>query len=193
MLFLHSSAGRYGADLQLLALAGGLDRDRFSPLAVLPERGELAGLLDAVPDAFQHPLRHRRVQQRLPGGDATDGVDDVIALQLLGDVTGGPGQHRLQEGLVVGEGREHHALDLGMARPHLPAHLDPVAVGEADVEHGDVGPGGWDTSDRLGGGAGFAHDLEIVTGLEELPQPAPDDLVVVKEKNADTLAQEVLS
>lgn len=46
MLFLHSSAGRYGADLQLLALAGGLDRGRFRPLAVLPERGELAGLLE---------------------------------------------------------------------------------------------------------------------------------------------------
>lgn len=46
VVFLHSSAGRYGADLQLLALAGGLDRSRFRPLAVLPERGELAGLLE---------------------------------------------------------------------------------------------------------------------------------------------------
>jgi glycosyltransferase involved in cell wall biosynthesis len=46
VLFLHSSAGRYGADLQLLALAGGLDRSRFSPLAALPERGELASLLE---------------------------------------------------------------------------------------------------------------------------------------------------
>jgi glycosyltransferase involved in cell wall biosynthesis len=48
ILFLHSSAGRYGADLQLLALASGLDRGRFEPLAVLPERGELAGLLEAA-------------------------------------------------------------------------------------------------------------------------------------------------
>lgn len=46
MLFLHSSAGRYGADLQLVALAGGLDRARCTPVAVLPERGELAGLLE---------------------------------------------------------------------------------------------------------------------------------------------------
>ena len=47
-MFLHSSAGRYGADLQLLALASGLDRSRFNPpLAVLPERGELAALLEA--------------------------------------------------------------------------------------------------------------------------------------------------
>lgn len=46
VLYLHSSAGRYGADLQLLALAGGLDRSRFTPVCVLPERGELAGLLE---------------------------------------------------------------------------------------------------------------------------------------------------
>jgi hypothetical protein len=45
VLFLHSSAGRYGADLQLLALAGGLD-DRYRAIAVLPERGELAPLLE---------------------------------------------------------------------------------------------------------------------------------------------------
>jgi len=46
VLFLHSSAGRYGADRQLVTLASGLDRRRFTPLAVLPERGELAGLLE---------------------------------------------------------------------------------------------------------------------------------------------------
>jgi glycosyltransferase involved in cell wall biosynthesis len=46
VLFLHSSAGLYGADRQLLTLAGGLDRDRYEPLVVLPERGELAALLE---------------------------------------------------------------------------------------------------------------------------------------------------
>ena len=45
--FLHSSAGRYGADRQLLTLAAGLNRERFTPVAVLPERGELAELLEA--------------------------------------------------------------------------------------------------------------------------------------------------
>jgi glycosyltransferase involved in cell wall biosynthesis len=46
IVFLHSSAGRYGADRLLLSLASGLDRDRFTPVAVLPERGELAGPLE---------------------------------------------------------------------------------------------------------------------------------------------------
>ena len=54
---MHSSAGRYGADRQLLALAAGLERDRFTPVAVLPERGELAGLLeDAGVETLVAPL-----------------------------------------------------------------------------------------------------------------------------------------
>ena len=48
ILFLHSSAGRYGADRLLLSVASGLDRSRFTPVAVLPERGELAGPLEAA-------------------------------------------------------------------------------------------------------------------------------------------------
>jgi glycosyltransferase involved in cell wall biosynthesis len=46
VLFLHSSAGRYGADLQLLGLAAGLDPERYNPLVVLPERGDLAPALE---------------------------------------------------------------------------------------------------------------------------------------------------
>jgi len=46
VLLLHSSSGRYGADLQLLAIASGIDRARWRPLCVLPEAGELAKLLD---------------------------------------------------------------------------------------------------------------------------------------------------
>jgi hypothetical protein len=43
---IHGSSGGYGADRQLLVLASGLDRDRFSPLVVLPEQGELVGRLE---------------------------------------------------------------------------------------------------------------------------------------------------
>ncbi|MDQ4049959.1 MAG: glycosyltransferase family 4 protein [Actinomycetota bacterium] len=57
VLILHSSAGRYGADLQLLAIAGGLDRARWRAVCVLPERGELAPLLEeAGAEVIVHPL-----------------------------------------------------------------------------------------------------------------------------------------
>jgi glycosyltransferase involved in cell wall biosynthesis len=48
VLYLHSSAGRYGADRQLLLIAGGLDRERYRPLVVLPSHGPLAGDLAAA-------------------------------------------------------------------------------------------------------------------------------------------------
>ena len=48
VLFLHSSAGRYGADRQLALLAGGLDPARYRALVVLPEvEGPLGADLEA--------------------------------------------------------------------------------------------------------------------------------------------------
>jgi glycosyltransferase involved in cell wall biosynthesis len=48
ILFVHSSSGRYGADRQLQLLATGLDLARYEPIVVLPDRGELAGVLEAA-------------------------------------------------------------------------------------------------------------------------------------------------
>ena len=45
VLYLHSSSGRYGADRQLELLVTGLDPDRYRPLVVLPDHGELAAVL----------------------------------------------------------------------------------------------------------------------------------------------------
>jgi hypothetical protein len=69
VLFLHSSAGLYGADRQLLTLAGGLDRDRYEPLVVLPERGELAPLLEeAGVEVLPQPLAVLRRSLASPAG-----------------------------------------------------------------------------------------------------------------------------
>jgi glycosyltransferase involved in cell wall biosynthesis len=47
VLYLHSSAGRYGADRQLHLLATTLDPERYHPLVVLPFEGPLAEALRA--------------------------------------------------------------------------------------------------------------------------------------------------
>jgi glycosyltransferase involved in cell wall biosynthesis len=57
VLFLHSSAGRYGADRQLVLLAVGLDRARYRPLVVLAMDGELrADLAAAGVEVLVRPL-----------------------------------------------------------------------------------------------------------------------------------------
>jgi glycosyltransferase involved in cell wall biosynthesis len=57
VLYLHSSAGRYGADRQLALIARGLDREHFRPLVVLPHPGPLVGdLRDAGAEVLIRPL-----------------------------------------------------------------------------------------------------------------------------------------
>jgi glycosyltransferase involved in cell wall biosynthesis len=48
VLYVHSSSGHYGADRQLLLIAGGLDRSRYRPLVVIPGEGGLASDLRAA-------------------------------------------------------------------------------------------------------------------------------------------------
>lgn len=136
---------------------------------------------------LEHPLGERGVEQRLPLRDAPHGVDDVGALQLLEQVAGRAGDDGLEHRLVVGERREHDALDLRVRRTDLTAHFDTVAVGKAHVEDGDVGPGRRDARERLLDGPGLAHHLDVVLGLEQVAHPDPDDLVVVEEEDADGL------
>ncbi len=138
-----------------------------------------------LPQPLEHPAGQRRVEERLAAADAAHAVDEVGAADLLQDVAGGAGHDGAEQGLVVGERREHQAGDLGVLRADLAADLDAVAVGQADVEDGDVRARGRDAPVRLLGGAGLADDLEVVLGLEQVAQAAADDLVVVEEEHAD--------
>ncbi len=66
---LHSSAGLYGADLQLEAIASGLDPERWRALCVLPERGELAARLEQTgAEVCVHPLAVLRRALFSPAG-----------------------------------------------------------------------------------------------------------------------------
>ncbi len=74
VLFIHSSAGGYGADRQLRVLVEGLDRARFSPVVVLPEEGDLAGpLRDAGIPIHIEPLAVLR-RDHLQGRSLVDTV-----------------------------------------------------------------------------------------------------------------------
>lgn len=69
VLYLHSSAGHYGADRQLALLAGGLDRSRYRPLALLPFEGPLADDLRAADvEVFTGALAVLRREHMTPRG-----------------------------------------------------------------------------------------------------------------------------
>ena len=69
VLYLHSSAGRYGADRQLELLATGLDPERYRALVVLPESGTLApALAEAGIEVLLRPLAVLRRALMSPSG-----------------------------------------------------------------------------------------------------------------------------
>jgi glycosyltransferase involved in cell wall biosynthesis len=69
VLFLHSSAGRYGADRQLALLASGLDPARYRALVVLAMDGELRGDLRAAGvEVLVRPLSVLRRAAMSPAG-----------------------------------------------------------------------------------------------------------------------------
>jgi signal transduction histidine kinase len=75
-----------------------------------------------------------------------------------------------------------------MGRADLPADLHTVTVGQADVEHGDIGTRRRDSGQRLGSGSGLADDFEVALRLEQLLDAAPDDLVVVEQEHPHRIA-----
>ena len=69
VLYVHSSAGGYGADRQLTLIAGGLDPDRYRALVVLATDGPLVGDLRAAGvETRVAPLAVLRRGEVSPGG-----------------------------------------------------------------------------------------------------------------------------
>ena len=69
VLLLHSSAGLYGADVQLLAIVRGLDPARWKAICVLPEPGPLVEPLEAAgAEVVIHPLAVLRRALVRPAG-----------------------------------------------------------------------------------------------------------------------------
>lgn len=67
----------------------------------------------------------------------------------------------------------------------LAAHFHALAVGQADVEDGDVGAQGGDPGQRLGGRARLAGYGDVVLRLEKPGDAAAHDLVIVEQKNTE--------
>lgn len=93
VLYLHSSAGLYGADVQLALIVRTIDRERFRPVVILPFRGELERELSvAGAEVVIRPLAVLRRRFLRPFG---------LARLALGV--------RRDRGMIAGMAREHGA------------------------------------------------------------------------------------
>ncbi len=133
VLILHSSAHRYGSDAQLLAIARGLAPDRWRAVCVLPERGELAPMLeDAGAEVVIHPLAVLRRALFSPVGSA--GLARAVAedRRVLGRLA-------IERGAAVVHANTSVVLSSGpVARRARAAHLVHVR----EIYAGSSGPVG---------------------------------------------------
>ena len=61
-----------------------------------------------------------------------------------------------------------------------------MRVAERDVDHGDVGRGGADERERVGGGPGDAEQLHVGLGSDGVGDGVADGRVVVHHHHAET-------
>src|SRR6266511_563497 len=150
-----------------------------------PGQALVAHQVLALAEAVQDGRGDREVEQALAISDGPDGPDQLAGLDLLEDVPGGPGHDRGEQRLVVGEGRQHDDPGRRAAGPDLPGGLDPGAVFQADVHDHDVGTGPFGLVDGLPDRARLRGDHDVLGGLEEGPDAAAHDLVVVDEHDPE--------
>jgi hypothetical protein len=72
-----------------------------------------------------------------------------------------------------------------MERSERPQQGKTVAFGEGQIEDEDVRMCAGDQVERLLVGGGFADDLEAVDAVENEPEPFPDEVMVVDERDPD--------
>ena len=126
--------------------------------------GDLVGVLveREVADR-EHRVLRLGERQRRAADEPAQARDDLLEAERLGDVivaARGEARDAVVEGVLRGE--EQHGR-LGAVGAHALQHLEPVDVGEHDVEHDRVGP-------EL---AGDLHGAEAVGGGAHVPPLVP--------------------
>jgi two-component system, NarL family, sensor histidine kinase DevS len=163
--------------------------DELEDVALLGSQlGETLVLLRTLAEAFEHRPGDCRIEQRLTLGNEPYCLDDVIALDLLEYVTRCARHDRIEQSLVIGEGREHEALDLGVAGTNLATHLDPIAVGQPHVEQRHIRSSWRDTREALLGRPALADDFDVALPFKQPRQAAANDLVIVKQEHPYRIA-----
>ena len=118
-------------------------------------------------------------------GGAADRFDELAVGRLLEHVAGRARSERLARERRLGLHRQHDDLRVGRLGAQRRDRVEARLARHVEVEHqhvglvaADVAPGGVDVA-RLG------DDLEAVLALQQQPQPAAHDGVVVGEDDAD--------
>src|SRR5699024_1546038 len=134
---------------------------------------------------FEHARGRLGVEQGAALRDRAHGADQVGAVDLFEDVSGGPCHDRTVECVVVGVGREHEHAGVREHGTDVPTDGDTITVGEPHGEYDLVGFEYRDAGYGLRGRSGLTDHLDAVLVVQEGTDPSSDDLVVVHQKHPD--------
>jgi len=162
-------------------------------LLLLGEGIEPLVVLLTSTQALHDALGRQGIEERPARGYLADRLDQVVATDLLEDVSGRARHDGVEERLIIGVRGEHEAARLGHRVAHLAAHLNPTPVRKSHVEHGHVGPRRGNAGVGLRGAAGLADNLHIGLEADEVRQTTADDLVIVEQEHPDRHASSVAS
>jgi hypothetical protein len=143
--------------------------------------GEPGELLD-------HPAGDRGGQQRVPGGDHPDRADELLGRGALEQEAARACREGLIHVLVQVEGGQDHHPGPRARRQELLGGLQAVQVRHPDVHQHHLGPQPPGGGDRLDAVAGLAHHLDVGLGLQDHPEPRPDQLLVVGQQHPEVMA-----
>src|SRR5918999_5977794 len=117
-----------------------------------------------------------------------DPGDQLLRLRALEQESRSAGVERVEDVVVVLEGRENDDLDLGERRQHLAGRRDPVEPRHADVHEDDVGAEPADLVDCKPAVTSLADHLDRLVARQHRPEAGPHEVVIVDEHDPDRAA-----
>lgn len=100
--------------------------------------------------------------------------------------SGGSGSQCVTEGVLVEKARKDDAVGRRIGSPHSAAHLDPIPVGNDEIQERYIGLEERDGTSRLESGRGTGDNLYALI-FEELPQLLTDQLMRGQEEYAQSV------
>src|SRR5690606_19849089 len=126
-------------------------------------------------------------QERVAACGDADGVEEVLRPDVLDEETGGPGAQCFQDVLVhavVGQDDDVESRQ-GRVRGDAACGLDGGEDGQLDVDERDVGEVLAGQREGLPSVGGLGHDLDVVLQVDERPESAADERLVVDQQDPD--------
>ena len=129
---------------------------------------------------------HPGAEHRAAADHEVDGRVELLGLGVLGHVAPSPRGDGAEERVAILAGAEHDDFDVVAARGQAARDLETVHARHGDVEEQHAAGVLGDARQSLVAARGIAGD-DVALALKQLPQPLPEEAVVVGDDHASLI------